>query len=74
MGDIDFFAVPALAVDHRGHRIGYGGGYYDRLLASTSGFSCVVAFDVQLIAAVDNAPHDVPVNAVVTETRTLRAA
>lgn len=74
VGDIDFFAVPALAVDHRGNRIGYGGGYYDRLLARAQGFSCVTAFDLQLIAAVETAPHDVPVNAVVTETRILRAA
>lgn len=31
--DIDFCLVPLLAADSRGHRLGYGGGFYDRFLA-----------------------------------------
>lgn len=32
LGDIDLVVVPALAYDRRGHRLGYGGGFYDRCL------------------------------------------
>lgn len=30
---IDLCLVPLLAIDKKGHRVGYGGGYYDRFLA-----------------------------------------
>ena len=33
IGNFDIILVPLLAVDERGHRVGYGGGYYDRFLA-----------------------------------------
>jgi len=33
--DIDMVIVPLLAIDRAGHRVGYGRGYYDRLLATT---------------------------------------
>lgn len=33
--EIDWILVPALAFDDKGHRVGYGGGYYDRLLLNT---------------------------------------
>lgn len=71
---VEFALVPALAVDVRGFRIGYGGGYYDRLLPTLSGATtCAVAFDFQLVAEVPEFPFDVPVDWVVTDTRTLDA-
>lgn len=70
--EVDFALVPALAVDPRGFRVGYGGGYYDRLLPRLTGaYSCAVAFDFQLIAEVPELPFDVAVQAVVTDKRTL---
>jgi 5-formyltetrahydrofolate cyclo-ligase len=73
-GTVDFALVPALAVDVRGFRIGYGGGYYDRLLPTLSGAStCAVAFDFQLVAEVPEFPFDAPVDWVVTDARTLDA-
>ncbi|MDH3656379.1 MAG: 5-formyltetrahydrofolate cyclo-ligase [Myxococcales bacterium] len=67
---VDFAVVPALAVDLRGYRIGYGGGYYDRLLPLLENArSCALAFDFQLIAEVPELPIDVPVDIVVTDQR-----
>ena len=72
-GNVDFVLVPALAVDPRGHRIGYGKGYYDQLLPRLSrAFSCVIAYDFQLLAEIPEAPFDVPVDAVVTDLRVIR--
>ncbi len=65
--------VPLAAFDSRGHRIGYGGGYYDRAIARLrkSGQDPVligVAFDCQEIAAVPHDPHDIPMPHILTET------
>lgn len=73
-GEVDFALVPALAVDPRGYRIGYGGGYYDRLIpALTNARSCAVAYDFQLISEVPELPFDVAVDLVVTDERVIRA-
>ena len=58
--------VPALAVDHRGRRLGRGGGSYDRALARVGERVPVVAllFDGELIDEVPSSGHDQPVSAV----------
>jgi 5-formyltetrahydrofolate cyclo-ligase len=75
-GELDIILVPALAVDPRGHRIGYGGGFYDRALpaAAPPAITVAVAFDFQLAAEVPNTEGDVPVAWVVTDARSLLAA
>lgn len=74
-GDIDFALVPALAVDPRGYRIGYGGGYYDRLIPRLSNAcTCAVAYDFQLISEVPEQPFDVSVDLVVTDSRVIHTA
>jgi 5-formyltetrahydrofolate cyclo-ligase len=71
--DVDFALVPALAVDPRGYRIGYGGGYYDRLLPlMTRACACVLAYDFQLVAEVPDLPLDVAADLVVTDARVIR--
>jgi 5-formyltetrahydrofolate cyclo-ligase len=72
---LDAIVVPALAADPRGHRIGYGAGYYDRTLPrfAPPASSAAVAFDFQLVAEVPSTPTDVTVGWIVTDTRTLRA-
>ncbi|MEU3452034.1 5-formyltetrahydrofolate cyclo-ligase [Micromonospora sp. NPDC006766] len=66
--------VPALAVDHRGRRLGRGGGSYDRALARVPGSALTVALlhDGELLEAVPAQPHDRPVRAVITPTGGLR--
>jgi 5-formyltetrahydrofolate cyclo-ligase len=74
-GQIDVIVVPALAVDPRGHRIGYGAGHYDRALPLhvPPGTSVAVAFDFQLVAEVPHTEGDVAVAWTVTDARTLES-
>jgi len=69
--DVDFVLVPGVVFDVRGGRIGYGGGYYDRLLRGCRHRPALVAaaFDVLIVPEVPMGPDDVRVDRVVTETR-----
>jgi 5-formyltetrahydrofolate cyclo-ligase len=58
--------VPALAVDHAGHRLGRGAGYYDRALAHVTSPLCALVFTHELLPQVPHEPHDVPVQMAVT--------
>jgi 5-formyltetrahydrofolate cyclo-ligase len=58
--------VPALAVDRAGHRLGRGGGFYDRALAAVEIPTVAVVFDDELMDELPVEPHDVPVGAVLT--------
>lgn len=69
---IDLIVVPGLAFDMRGHRLGYGAGYYDRFLANKQAHLAGVAFDIQTIDILPVGDHDVAVDMVVTETRVVR--
>jgi len=73
---VDWVLVPGVAFDPAGRRLGYGGGYYDRLLALASASVPRVAgaFDLQLLPRVPSAPHDLTVDAIVTPSRTLMTA
>jgi 5-formyltetrahydrofolate cyclo-ligase len=65
---IDIAVVPGVAFDKELHRIGYGKGYYDRLLGAVR-FGAVVglAFECQLFDTFDCEPHDMPMDVLVTE-------
>jgi 5-formyltetrahydrofolate cyclo-ligase len=74
--DPDIVLVPLLGVDRRGHRIGYGAGFYDRTLASLRRrgpvFAIGCAWDCQIIDDVPADEWDEPLDAVATPTRFLR--
>ena len=74
ISDAAVVVVPALGFDESGTRLGRGGGYYDRLLAGLPAGTLVVglAADEAVSAELPAEPHDVPVDVVVTPTRTLR--
>jgi 5-formyltetrahydrofolate cyclo-ligase len=74
-GELDVIVVPALAVDPRGHRIGYGVGHYDRALPAIvpPGVIVVVAFDFQLVAETPETAGDVAGAWIVTDRRVLAA-
>jgi 5-formyltetrahydrofolate cyclo-ligase len=66
---LDFVLVPGVAFDLRGHRLGRGKGFYDRMLAVVRGKTCGVAFDEQIVREVPVEPHDSDVNCILTPTR-----
>ncbi|WP_040856121.1 5-formyltetrahydrofolate cyclo-ligase [Phyllobacterium sp. YR531] len=70
--DPTFMLVPLAAFDERGHRIGYGAGYYDRAIARLQNLDINprligTAFDCQKVEIVPDEPHDVPLEAILTE-------
>jgi 5-formyltetrahydrofolate cyclo-ligase len=70
---IDWVLVPGVAFDGHGNRLGYGGGYYDRLLALLAPAVPRVAgaFELQLVERVPATAHDLAIDVIVTELRTL---
>lgn len=74
--DIDLVIVPGVAFDRSCNRLGYGRGFYDRLLARSrpGAGAFAVAFDLQVVAAVPTGPVDRRVDAVVTETEVIRCS
>jgi 5-formyltetrahydrofolate cyclo-ligase len=65
----DLILMPLLGYDRTGTRLGYGGGYYDRTLAAMTKRPMLVGLDFSA-QALDHIPreaHDIPLDAVVTE-------
>lgn len=65
----DLVLVPGLAFSRDNHRLGRGGGFYDRLLAGrgSSAYKLGVCFHLQLRNAIPTDPHDVILDAVITD-------
>lgn len=69
--EIGFIVVPGAAFDERGNRLGYGAGFYDKLLKGYKGATAALAFDLQIVPGVPADPHDVPVQRIITEKRVI---
>jgi len=70
--DPQLMLIPLAAFDGRGHRIGYGAGYYDRAIARLTERGIAppligVAFNCQRVAEVPDEPHDVVLPEILTE-------
>lgn len=68
--------MPGCVFDEAGHRIGYGGGYYDKYLAGLTGrpvsaVTAALAFELQLLPEIPSMEHDIGPEYIFTEKRVL---
>lgn len=59
--------VPLLAFDAHGHRLGYGGGFYDRTLAALRVRAIGIGYAGQETASLPHEPHDMALDGILTE-------
>ena len=66
---VEFMLLPGVAFTAGGARLGYGGGFYDRLLTSLDqrAVRIAAAFDLQMVEHIPEGPHDQRVGRVITE-------
>lgn len=69
--DIDCILVPGIVFDKNGNRMGFGKGYYDKLLAQTSAVKIGLCYDFQLMQDIAVEAHDVPMDIIITEKQIL---
>jgi 5-formyltetrahydrofolate cyclo-ligase len=76
LDEITAFIIPGLAFDRSGGRIGWGKGHYDATLtdAHANAIRIGLAFECQVVDNVPREPHDVPLDAIMTEVATHVAA
>lgn len=71
--DMEVIVLPGVAFDEHGGRIGYGGGYYDRLLDSLQNVPLLVAiaYEEQIVDEIPLEPHDKRVQVIITDNRVI---
>jgi len=65
--ELDLVLIPGIVFAENGHRIGYGKGFYDRLLKKTNCPKIGIAYEFQIVKNISAKPHDVPMDMIVTE-------
>lgn len=73
LNDIDIVIIPGAGFDPDGNRIGYGAGYYDKLMSrSKSNIKKIaLAFEEQIVPAIPSEKHDITMDKIITEKRTI---
>ncbi|MEN2985405.1 MAG: 5-formyltetrahydrofolate cyclo-ligase [Thermodesulfovibrionaceae bacterium] len=69
--DIDLLLVPGVVFDERCFRIGYGGGFYDKLLRNKRSLAVGLAYEEQIVKSIPEEAHDIRVDLVITDKRTI---
>ena len=65
--DVDLAILPCLTCNHLGHRLGQGGGYYDRFLSNYRGGTVLLCREKLIREEIPLEPHDYPIPWVLTE-------
>ena len=70
---LNLIIVPGVAFTLQGHRLGRGGGYYDRFLSQLKKdtISVALAFEMQILAQIPHDQNDFPVDYIITEQRVI---
>jgi 5-formyltetrahydrofolate cyclo-ligase len=71
-GDIDVAVIPFLAVDRQGNRLGYGGGYYDRFLKTSTAKRVAYGYSFQVVNEVPTDDWDEKVSVIVTDEKIIQ--
>jgi len=71
--DIDVVIIPGAGFDIKGNRLGYGFGYYDKLLSKPERHLTIIAlaFEEQIVPRVPDEIHDVKVDKIITDKRVI---
>lgn len=70
LSQIELILIPGLVFDLRGHRLGYGQGYYDKFLKEIPWVTVVgLAYELQIVERLPRFPHDIAVSKIITEAR-----
>lgn len=73
VNDVDLIIMPGAAFDHIGNRLGYGAGYYDKLLSGLKRKIplLALAYEEQIADLIPSEPHDIKVDMIVTDAETI---
>lgn len=69
--EIDLAIIPGIAFDKKGHRIGYGKAYYDRLNKHLKCTKISLAYSFQIVDNIPAQKHDIPIDLIITENKTI---
>ena len=72
--DISLVLVPGTAFDMQMNRMGFGKGYYDKLLERLSAIKAGLCYDFQLLSEIPHSAHDIPMDIIITEERIISNA
>jgi 5-formyltetrahydrofolate cyclo-ligase len=64
---MNLILAPCMAVDRQGHRLGHGGGHFDRMFKTVAGLRMTLCFSFQFVEHIPSDAWDIPMDAAVTE-------
>jgi len=65
--EIDLAIIPGIGFDQAGARLGYGKGYYDKLLPGLKAPKIGLAYSIQMVKNIPVEPHDIHMDKIITE-------
>lgn len=67
--NIDLIIVPGVAFDEKCNRLGYGKGFYDKLLKFKKSPAVALSYEEQIVPSLPSGPHDIKVDKIITDRR-----
>lgn len=69
INELDLIIVPGVAFDENCYRLGYGKGFYDKLLKNVNKITIGLAYEEQMVQSLIIEPHDIRINKIITDKR-----